>query len=308
MNENKNLTPAAPEKKITLGRARFDFSPQNLTEATNLAKILADSDLVPASFKGKPGNVLVAMSYGADLGLSGFQAVQNIAIISGKPVIYGDLGRALLLREGCTIEELDTPAIRIQGKAICRITRPDGRTTERTFSLEDAKTAKLWGKAGPWADYPHRQMAWRAFWFAARDLCADLLKGINGREEVEDYVPMRQVIQIPAPRLPEPTPQEATPTAKEEPLLLPEPPPRASSVVTIHEILGMKKKGSSEIESYRVNGKEKGESFVVSKGEEHLITLAKHYKGSGKPARINYEFVDGYAYVIAIEDADAGNS
>jgi hypothetical protein len=34
-------------------------------------------------------------------------------------------------------------------------------------------------------------MAWRAFWFAARDAAADLLRGIGGAEEAADIPPER---------------------------------------------------------------------------------------------------------------------
>ena len=30
-------------------------------------------------------------------------------------------------------------------------------------------------------------MAWRAFWFAANDKAADVLKGLGGVEELQDY-------------------------------------------------------------------------------------------------------------------------
>ena len=53
--------------------------------------------------------------------------------------------------------------------------------------MEDARQAKLWGKEGPWSTYPYRQMAWRAFWFAARDGAAHVLKGMAGVEELRDY-------------------------------------------------------------------------------------------------------------------------
>lgn len=64
---------------------------------------------------------------------------------------------------------------------------------ERTFSMEDARTAGLWGKEGPWKTYPYRQMAWRAFWFAARDAAADLLKGLDGVEALVDIAPERDI-------------------------------------------------------------------------------------------------------------------
>lgn len=184
---------------VKWGKSQFDFTPKSMQEAMDLAKILADSDLVPAGYKGKPGNILVAMNYGAELGLSGIQAVQNLAVINGKPCIYGDLGKALLLRHGCIIEDFDTPRVEKEGRAWTKITRPDGRSMERTFTVEDAKAARLWGKPGPWTDYRFRQMQWRSFWFVARDLCADLLKGLNGAEEVQDYEikPAKPAIEMP---------------------------------------------------------------------------------------------------------------
>lgn len=170
----------------------FSLKPKDLPEAIKLAEMMANSDLVPKDYKGKPGNVLIAVQMGAEVGLEPMQAIQNIAVINGKPGIYGDAGKALLLAVGCKIEEDDTETIAHSKRARCRITRPDGRVTERSFSQEDAQKAKLWGKDGPWTLYPWRQMAWRAFWFAARDGCADILKGMAGAEELRDY-PEREV-------------------------------------------------------------------------------------------------------------------
>ncbi len=171
--------PAAPKL--------FLLVPKDLNEAMAFAKMVANSDFVPKAYVGKDGNCLIAMQYGAELGLPPLQAIQNIAVINGKPGIYGDLGKALLLSKGFKIEEDDVPEIKKNGRARCKVTRPNGEPAERTFSLEDAKTAGLWAKAGPWSTYPYRQMAWRAFWFAARDNAADVLKGIWGIEELSDY-------------------------------------------------------------------------------------------------------------------------
>lgn len=166
----------------------FSLVPKDLKEAMEYAKMIAGSDLVPKDYKGKEGNCLIGMQFGAELGLPALQALQNIAVINGKPGIYGDLGKALLLSKGFVIEERDIPEIKKTGIAWCRVTRPNkGQSVERTFSLEDAKTAKLWGKEGPWTTYPYRMMAWRAFWWAARDAAADVLKGIGGVEELMDY-------------------------------------------------------------------------------------------------------------------------
>lgn len=175
--------------------APFDFTPTNLKEAMDLAKMLADSTLVPNAYKGKPGDCFIAMQYGHEVGLKPSQSLQSIASINGKPSIYGDAGKALLLAANCRIDEFDVVETKAAGFAQCTITRPNGAKTTRTFSLEDAKTAKLWGKDGPWTTMPYRQMAWRAFWFAARDGAADILKGLHGAEEARDITADGEVVE-----------------------------------------------------------------------------------------------------------------
>lgn len=187
----------------------FSLVPQSLTEAMELAKLIADSDLAPKDYRGKPGNVLIAVQMGQEVGLSPMSAIQSIAVINGKPGLYGDVGKALLLQAGLIIEEDDAQIVKKTGMGRCRITRPGHPPCERTFSIENAKTAGLWAKSGPWTQYPERQMAWRAFWFAARDIASDLLKGLSGAEEAID-IPPRDITPMNAPieHGPQPYPDE----------------------------------------------------------------------------------------------------
>lgn len=166
----------------------FSLVPKTMAEAIELSKLIAESDLAPKDYKGKAGNVLIAVQMGSEIGVSPMQSIQNIAVINGRPSIFGDLGKALLLSKGCRIEERDIKEIKRCGEAWCKVTRPDGATpTIRTFSIDNARDAKLWGKDGPWSTTPYRMLAWRAFWFAARDGAADFLRGLSGAEEVRDY-------------------------------------------------------------------------------------------------------------------------
>lgn len=186
----------------------FDLSPQTFEQALTFAKYLAESEMVPKQYRGRPGDCLIAMQWGHEIGLKPLQALQSIAAVNGKPSLYGDAGKAMLLAKGCKIEEDDAELIRASGIARCKITRPGRGTTERTFSVEDARTAQLWGKPGPWTTSPYRQMAWRAFWFAARDAAADLLRGMGGAEEAADYAAERHMGEVervdPAPVAPKP--------------------------------------------------------------------------------------------------------
>lgn len=155
-----------------------------MAEMMEFAKVLAQSSLVPKDFQGKPGNCLIAMQLGTELGFPWAVALQNVAVINGRPCIYGDLGKALLRSKGFDILE----EVSVDGAiAVCTVTHPRQKPVTRTFSISNAQKAGLWGKQGPWSQYPERMLSWRAFWFAARDAAADVLKGVRGTEEVQDY-------------------------------------------------------------------------------------------------------------------------
>ncbi|MEW5251536.1 hypothetical protein, partial [Microbulbifer discodermiae] len=74
----------------------FALQPQNMSEAMNMANMLATSQMVPKQYQNKPQDALVAMMMGVELGLNPIQALQNIAVINGKPSIYGDALLALV--------------------------------------------------------------------------------------------------------------------------------------------------------------------------------------------------------------------
>jgi hypothetical protein len=202
MDETRNL-PAEREPQLPAAApaaSPYDFTPTNLQEAMQLAKMLSESNLVPKAYVGKPGDCLIAMQHGHEIGLKPSQALQSIASINGKPSIYGDAGKALLLSRGCRIDELDIEDVKATGVARCVITRSSGARTERSFSVDDAKAAKLWGKDGPWSNYPQRMLMWRAFWYAARDGAADVLKGLQGVEEMRDITDEGQTLEVKGPQ------------------------------------------------------------------------------------------------------------
>lgn len=162
----------------------FDLSPQSLDEAMRFADILSASDIVPKDFVGKPGNILVAIQWGMELGLKPMQAMQNIAVINGRPSLWGDAVIALVRNSPLCEYIYETIE---NGVAICRVKRSGEEEQVRRFSEQEAQEAGLLNKAGPWKQYKNRMLQMRARAFALRDVFPDILKGIPIAEEVRDY-------------------------------------------------------------------------------------------------------------------------
>lgn len=182
----------------------FDMRPRSLTEAIEFSKLMAKSNLVPKEFLGDPPKILIAVQQGAELGLSPLQSLNSIAVINGKPTLWGDALLGIVKASGCLdssfgeggILERDPATAWKQKEGRCEVKRKDqANPTIRTFSFEDAERAGLvrrsqdQGKgAGPWVTYPGRMLQMRARSWALRDSCPDVLKGLRLREEVQDEV------------------------------------------------------------------------------------------------------------------------
>jgi len=168
---------------------RSGFAPQTLTEAMDFSKLLAESTMVPRQYQGKPQDVLVCVQWGFEMGLQPMQALQNIAVINGKPSVYGDAAMALVQASSVCedIEEYFEDEGTPNPIAVCAAKRKNRKPVVARFSVEDAKRAGLWGKQGPWSSYPKRMMQMRARGFALRDAFPDVLKGLITVEEAQDY-------------------------------------------------------------------------------------------------------------------------
>jgi len=173
--------------------------PQSLEDAFRLSKAIALSGLAPRGMD-KPEQITVAIIAGAELGLAPFQALQSFAVVNGRPTLWGDGLMAVARAQGIKAREW------IEGEgddlvAHCEVTRPDtAEVIARSFSVADAKKAQLWGKQGPWQSYPKRMLQMRARAWALRDGCADMLRGFQVREEVEDFSATSIVRDVTPPR------------------------------------------------------------------------------------------------------------
>ena len=173
--------------KVGLGFA-LALNPTTADQAMKCAEWMAKSDLVPKAYHNKPHDIVIAAAMGARLGLDPFSALAGIAVINGRPCLWGDAMLAVCQHrsdwDGMRVEWSGETA----NDLTCTVTIGRKGSTPYTgsFSVEEAKKASLWGKAGPWSNYPRRMLELRARSYALRGAFADALAGFIAREEAED--------------------------------------------------------------------------------------------------------------------------
>ena len=161
--------------------------------AHRLGTALADSDLAPRDYKGKPGNAAVAILYGAELGLSPIQSIQQIFVVHGSPAIYARTMVALIKARGYTVQTVSSTDEAVTVKAA------DPRTGLEEFSTWDIARAR---KAGyltnkKYDSDPQAMLYAKAATEVCRKIAPEVLLGIPySREELElepQATPIRRV-------------------------------------------------------------------------------------------------------------------
>ena len=172
--------------------------PQTYGELERWAAKVAGTDFVPKEYRGKPNDVLICAQYAQEIGLGIIEGLRSIAVINGKPSVYGDGALALCINSSVCEYVKESPILDGAGNItgyVCEAKRKNQDAKFSRFTIDDAKKAKLWEKRGsggqdtPWITYPQRMLQMRARGFALRDAFPDVLKGLITREEAQDYPP-----------------------------------------------------------------------------------------------------------------------
>ena len=159
-----------------------------MSAALKLGSAIAGTDLAPKDYKGKPENAAIAILYGAELGLSAIQSVQQIFVVQGRPAIYARTMVALVMRHGYRVrtESSTDESVTVVGTA------PDGTTETSTWTFERAKKAGYTTNKKYETD-PQAMLYAKATSEVCRKLAPDVLLGIpHSREELElESAPVR---------------------------------------------------------------------------------------------------------------------
>jgi len=113
----------------------------DMSTLARFCKMLVDSGMAPKGFNAAACGVAIQM--GLELGLTPMSAIRNIAVINGRPGIYGDAALALVRSSGlCEWIEESIEAEGDRRRAVCKTQRKgDPRPKVTTFGVEDARRA-----------------------------------------------------------------------------------------------------------------------------------------------------------------------
>lgn len=169
------------------------------------AEVLANSNMVPSDFRGKPANIVVAALTGRTFGLDVMVAMRAITVIQGTPTLKPEFMLALIRRAGHTVHgETSNTGAWVEGK------RSDSDVTMRvSFTEEDARAAGLLSK-DIWKKYPAAMYWARAVSKLGRMMFSDVLLGaaytkeeIGGDGQVIDVPEAEVIVHQPTPALTE---------------------------------------------------------------------------------------------------------
>lgn len=159
---------------------------QSIEDMYRFAKYVVRSTLAPKSFQ-TPEQIIIAVQSGAELEMPPMRSLQSFCVINGSARLYGDAPLALVKQSG----KMEYIKEWFDGEgedmvAWCETKRKgEPEPVARGFSVDDAKTAGLWKKVGPWQTYPKRMLQMRARSLALRDVYPDCFGGATIAEEYE---------------------------------------------------------------------------------------------------------------------------
>lgn len=189
---------ALPKPQATKRAPRsyeMELEPRSYEEAMLVAEHAADSGL----FKDirTPAQAIMMFQLGRKFGLSAVDSLRMIHMIEGKPSMSAQLIVGIVKKSGMA-EYFEIEALENTHATWVTKRRGDRREVRWTFSVEDAKAAKLGGfgsKEAPangfkadsnWAKHPKVMCMWRAAVFLARAVYTDLVGGLYTPDEIGD--------------------------------------------------------------------------------------------------------------------------
>lgn len=198
---------------------------RDLDSLWRFSSYVAKSGLAPKGIETNEA-IFTAIQMGLEVGLTPMAALQNIAVINGRPTIWGDAQLGIVRATGLLLRcvemetndkilplfiafclEDDTESKKKMMVEIathqatakkdaddwgasCFVHRKGCDPSFSRFTVGEARKAGLWG-GNVWGKYPSRMLKFRARSHGLRDNFGDALKGLRTPEEASDIDEVR---------------------------------------------------------------------------------------------------------------------
>jgi hypothetical protein len=176
-------------------------SAASMAHFQQIATFYAASQFVPEAFKGKPGDVLIALNRAHVMGVDPLTLMQAMYVIGGRPAFYTEFLIAMANASGrlkspirwttevqspATVKSsptggFDMPNLKVTAYATDR----DGERIETAVTTEMA-VAEGWPKNAKYRSMPEHMLKWRAAAFLIRLYMGEVSRGFVTVEEAVD--------------------------------------------------------------------------------------------------------------------------
>lgn len=163
-----------------------------MSSAWRMAEMLANTPLVPQSYKGNAGSCLIAIDMANRMGLSPIMVMQNSQVVQNNFTWKGSACKGLIdscgrfaNSEYIYIGEKDTDGY---GCYLQAFDKQNNKIVKgATVTIKMAKDEGWYNKTGSkWKTMPELMLAYRSATFFARALCPKTLMGFYTTEEMVD--------------------------------------------------------------------------------------------------------------------------
>lgn len=200
---NATQTSALVAQATTSNESINAFSSiQAFEDAQRMVKVFANSQLVPATFKGDIGACIIAMNMANRMGADILQVMQSLYIVHGKPSFSSAFLIACFNRCG----RFSTIRYRMEGErntdnwsctAYCTELATGDIVEGVTVTIAMAKSEGWYNKAGSkWKTMPELMMRYRAATFLIRSVAPEIALGFQTTEEVRDIIDVTSQSQV----------------------------------------------------------------------------------------------------------------
>lgn len=194
--ENLPEEVKSQEVQATFDRnASLFFDVAKFTHCQRVARVFAESTMVPDQFQKNIGNCMIALNLADRMQCDPFMLMQNMYIVHGKPGIESKLAIALINQSG----KFTPLQFKLEGNGDGRkctahaVHKETKEELSQTVSIQMAKaegwTLKLGSK---WKTMPDLMLQYRSAMFFARTFCPEVLLGMQTREELHDFIDLEK--------------------------------------------------------------------------------------------------------------------